>query len=74
MGLLDRAKEALSHAAEKIKDPAKNVVESNWPAGEAPGDLDNGSQAVADPELDLDPVQGTDPDLNAPADEQYDED
>lgn len=74
MGLLDKAKEAISHAAQKIKDPDKDVVENNWPAGEAPGDLEDSGTVDDNSELDLDPVQGTDPDLNMAADERYDED
>lgn len=71
MGFLDKAKEAISNAADRIKDPDKDVVENNWPAGEAPGDLEPGEPTVTDPELDLDPVQGTDPDLDASEDDQY---
>ncbi|QRQ78306.1 hypothetical protein [Glutamicibacter protophormiae] len=71
MGFLDKAKEAISHAADRIKDPDKDVVENNWPAGETPEDLGIGQETVTDPELELDPIQGPDPDLDNSADDQY---
>lgn len=71
MGFLDKAKEAISHAADRIKDPDKDVVENNWPAGETPEDLGSGQETVTDPELELDPIQGPDPDLDNSADDQY---
>ncbi|MFJ2618452.1 hypothetical protein [Glutamicibacter sp. NPDC087344] len=72
MGFLDKAKEAISHAAERIKDPDKDVVENNWPAGETPEDLGLGKEMAKEPELD--PIQGSDPELENSSDDQYDKD
>lgn len=64
MGFKDKAKEAIDRIVGKVKDPDGSLVERTWPAAEPP---------VAEPD-DTDPVQGTDPELDASPEDQYDDD
>lgn len=61
MSFKDKAKEIIDSVVEKVKDPDGSLVERTWPAGEAP-----------DPETAQDASTGTDPDLDASPEDQYD--
>ncbi|WP_313810616.1 hypothetical protein [Glutamicibacter sp.] len=71
MGFLDKAKEVISNAAERIKDPDGTIVEDSWPAGEDPEPGDT-KYAQEEPST-TEPVQGNDPDLDASVEDQYQE-
>lgn len=67
MGFIDKAKEAISNAAEKIKDPDGSIVEDTWPAGDGPVPADTSYEEEAQN------VEGIDPDLDTSVLDQYDE-
>ncbi|UYQ77222.1 hypothetical protein OF385_14550 [Glutamicibacter sp. JL.03c] len=84
MGILDKAKDLISHATDRIKDPDKDVVEKTWPAGQPddehlPGgeadsgtDVDNGDGQPVQPPQPTQPVNGADPELDDSIEDQYD--
>ncbi|GAA1406593.1 hypothetical protein AUR04nite_05660 [Glutamicibacter uratoxydans] len=71
MGFLDKAKEAISNAAERIKDPDGTIVEDTWPAGEDPEPGD--TKYAQEDSSTTKPVQDADPELDASLEDQYDE-
>ncbi|KSU65951.1 hypothetical protein [Arthrobacter sp. NIO-1057] len=84
MGILDKAKDLISHATDRINDPDKDVVEKTWPAGQPddehlPGgeadsgtDVDNGDGQPVQPPQPTQPVNGADPELDDSIEDQYD--
>jgi len=65
MGLIDKAKEAIAHAADRLKDPDQDLVEKTWPLGQ-PDD-----EHVPAPAHE---AEGIDPDLDDSTEDQYRED
>lgn len=63
MSFKDKAKEVIDTVVEKVKDPDGSLVEKSWPPGEGPTpDTKHGA------------AEGTDPDIEASSDDQYDKD
>ncbi|MEV7639032.1 MULTISPECIES: hypothetical protein [Actinomycetes] len=79
MGFIDKAKDAISHAADRFKDPDKDLVENLWPLGQPDDEhlpADSGQPSEEDleqPGNHLPPVQGADPDLDDSPEDQYSE-
>jgi len=83
MGILDKAKDLIGHAAERLKDPDKDLVEKTWPAGQpddehlpaqADGSEDDAEQEKAQPGPQpphTEPVAGADPELDDSIQDQY---
>lgn len=80
MGFIDKAKDAISHAADRFKDPDKDLVENLWPLGQPDDEhlpADSGETAgegQEQPGNRMASVQGADPDLDDSPDDQYAED
>lgn len=78
MGFIDKAKEAISHAADRLKDPDQDLVEKTWPLGQpddehvpSPAEEDSGPGAAPQP---TQSAEGIDPDLDDSTEDQYRED
>lgn len=75
MGFLDKAKDMFSNAADRLKDPDKNLVEHAWPMGEADDEhLPDGPHDPEAHDQPTQPVRGADPELDDSVEDQYDED
>ncbi|MGQ3383396.1 hypothetical protein [Glutamicibacter sp. TV12E] len=83
MGILDRAKDLIGQAADRLKDPDKDLVEKTWPAGQPddehiPSDSGQSAQAPGDGDADpgqqpqpMETVSGADPELDDSIRDQY---
>lgn len=69
MGFIDKAKEAIAHAADRLKDPDQDLVEKTWPLGQ-PDDEHMPSDSPDAYEVD---PEGIDPDLDNSPEDQYSE-
>lgn len=83
MGILDKAKDLIGNAAQRLKDPDKDLVEKTWPAGQpddehlpsqAEGSEDDVEQGNAQPGEQpphTAPVAGADPEMDDSIEDQY---
>lgn len=82
MGILDKAKELIGNAAQRLKDPDKDLVEKTWPAGQpddehlpsdADGpedDVERGNVRPGPQPPHTQPVAGADPELDDSIEDQ----
>lgn len=68
MGFIDKAKDAIGNAVDKLKDPDQSLVEKTWPLGQPDDEhLPSDPAEASEPEEE----QGIDPDLDGSTDDQY---